>query len=41
VRFQNCRQALLQQLREGQRVQVIATVPEEFETVEAVSTASE
>jgi hypothetical protein len=41
VRFKNCRQALLQQLREGQRVQVIATVPEEFETVEAVSTASE
>jgi hypothetical protein len=35
VRFKNCRQALLQQLREGQRVQVLSIGVEEFEPVEA------
>jgi hypothetical protein len=37
VRFQNGRQVLLQQLREGQRVQVISTSVEEFEPVETAS----
>jgi hypothetical protein len=36
VRFQNCRQALLQQLREGQRVHVLSVGVEEFEPAEAV-----
>jgi hypothetical protein len=31
VRFKNCRQALLQQLREGQHVQVLSIGVEEFE----------
>src|SRR5579863_1874690 len=35
VRFNNGRQALLQQLREGQRVQVLSIGVEEFEPVEA------
>ena len=35
VRFQNCRQALLQQLREGQRVHVLSVAVEEFEPAEA------
>jgi hypothetical protein len=35
VRFKNGRQALLQQLREGQRVQVLSIGVEEFEPVEA------
>jgi hypothetical protein len=35
VRFQNGRQALLQQLREGQRVQVVSVGLEELEPVEA------
>ena len=35
VRFKNCRQALLQQLREGQRVQVLSIGIEEFEPAEA------
>jgi hypothetical protein len=34
VRFSNCRQALLQQLREGQRVRVLSTGVEEFEPAE-------
>jgi hypothetical protein len=34
VRFKNCRQALLQQLREGQRVQVVSIGVEEFEPAE-------
>jgi hypothetical protein len=34
VRFKNGRQALLQQLREGQRVQVLSIGAEEFEPVE-------
>jgi hypothetical protein len=34
VRFKNCRQALLQQLREGQRVQVLSIGVEEFEPLE-------
>jgi len=34
VRFQNGRQVLLQQLREGQRVQVLSTAVEEFEPAE-------
>ena len=34
VRFKNCRQALLQQLREGQRVHVLSIGVEEFEPVE-------
>jgi hypothetical protein len=34
VRFKNCRQALLQQLREGQRVQVLSMGVEEFEPAE-------
>jgi hypothetical protein len=34
VRFKNCRQALLQQLREGQRVQVLSIGVEEFEPAE-------
>jgi hypothetical protein len=33
VRFSNCRQALLQQLREGQRVHVVSVAAEEFEPV--------
>jgi hypothetical protein len=40
VRFKNCRQALLQQLREGQRVQVLSVGVEEFEPVEEVWTWS-
>jgi hypothetical protein len=36
VRFQNCRQALLQQLREGQRVHVLSVGVEELDPVEAV-----
>jgi hypothetical protein len=36
VRFQNCRQALLQQLREGQRVHVLSVAVEEFDPAEAV-----
>ena len=35
VRFSNRRQALLQQLREGQRVKVLSIGAEEFEPVEA------
>jgi hypothetical protein len=35
VRFQNRRQALLQQLREGQRVTVLSIAIEEFEPAEA------
>jgi hypothetical protein len=35
VRFHNGRQALLQQLREGQRVHVVSTGVEEFEPAEA------
>jgi hypothetical protein len=34
VRFKNCRQALLQQLREGQRVQVLSIGVEDFEPLE-------
>ena len=34
VRFKNSRQALLQQLREGQRVRVLSTGVEEFEPAE-------
>jgi hypothetical protein len=34
VRFGNCRQALLQQLREGQRVQVLSMGVQEFEPAE-------
>ena len=34
VRFQNRRQALLQQLREGQRVKVLSIAIEEFEQAE-------
>ena len=41
VRFKNCRQALLQQLKEGQRVQVISIAPEEFEPAEALWSAVE
>ena len=37
VRFKNCRQALLQQLREGQRVQVISVGVEEFEPAETAA----
>lgn len=37
VRFRNCRQVLLQQLREGQRVQVISVAAEEFEPVESAA----
>jgi hypothetical protein len=37
VRFKNCRQALLQQLREGQRVQVISIGVEEFEPAETAA----
>jgi hypothetical protein len=40
VRFKNCRQALLQQLREGQRVRVLSTGVEEFEPVEEVWTGA-
>ncbi len=36
VRFHNGRQALLQQLREGQRVHVLSIGVEEFEPAEAV-----
>ena len=35
VRFKNCRQALLQQLREGQHVQVLSIGVEEFEPADA------
>jgi hypothetical protein len=38
VRFNNSRQALLQQLREGQRVQVLSLGVEEFEPAEAAFT---
>jgi hypothetical protein len=41
VRFKNCRQALLQQLREGQRVQVLSTGVEEFEPDILVWTGSQ
>jgi hypothetical protein len=34
VRFNNCRQALLQQLREGQRVHILSTGSEEIEPAE-------
>ncbi len=37
VRFKNCRQALLQQLREGQRVQVVSVGAEEFEPAETAA----
>lgn len=37
VRFKNCRQALLQQLREGQRVQVISIGVEELEPAETAA----
>jgi hypothetical protein len=40
VLFQNCRQALLQQLREGQRVQVLSIGVEEFEPAEEIWTRS-
>jgi hypothetical protein len=40
VRFQNCRQALLQQLREGQRVRVLSIGVEEFDPVEEVWTGA-
>ena len=40
VRFQNCRQALLQQLREGQRVQVLSTVVEELDPVETLAVSA-
>ena len=36
VRFKNCRQALLQQLKEGQRVHVLSVGVEEFEPSEIV-----
>jgi len=36
IRFANGRQALLQQLREGQRVRVLSTGVEEFEPIEAM-----
>ena len=39
VRFKNRRQALLQQLREGQRVQVLSVGVEEFEPAETAWTA--
>lgn len=39
VRFSNCRQALLQQLREGQRVQVLSLAAEESETAEPLESA--
>jgi hypothetical protein len=35
VRFKNCRHVLLQQLREGQRVQVLSIGVEEFQPAEA------
>jgi hypothetical protein len=35
VRFRNCRQVLLQELREGQRVHVLSTGVPDFEPVEA------
>lgn len=35
VRFRNCRQLLLQQLREGQRVHVLSVSVEEFEPAES------
>jgi hypothetical protein len=38
VRFQHGRQALLQQLREGQRVKVLSTTAAEWEPVEATPT---
>jgi hypothetical protein len=34
IRFQNCRQVLLQELREGQRVRVLSTGVQELEPVE-------
>jgi hypothetical protein len=37
VRFGNSRQALLQQLREGQRVQVVSVAVEEFEPAETTA----
>ena len=37
VQFRNCRQVLLQQLREGQRVQVLSVAAEEFEPVETTA----
>jgi hypothetical protein len=40
VRFKNCRQALLQQFREGQRVQVLSIGVEELEPVEEVWTGA-
>jgi hypothetical protein len=40
VRFKNCRQALLQQLREGQRVRVLSLGVEDFEPVEEVWTGA-
>ena len=40
VRFKNCRQALLQQLREGQRVRVLSIGVEEFDPVEEVWTGA-
>jgi hypothetical protein len=40
VRFKNCRHALLQQLREGQRVQVLSVGVEEFEPAESVIVAA-
>jgi hypothetical protein len=39
VRFHNCRQVLLQELREGQRVRVLSTSAAELEPVEASWTA--
>jgi hypothetical protein len=40
VRFSNCRQALLQQMREGQRVKVLSTAAGEHEPAELILASS-
>jgi len=40
VRFSNCRQALLQQMREGQRVKVLSTAAGELDPAELILAAS-
>jgi hypothetical protein len=40
VRFSNCRQALLQQMREGQRVKVLSTASEDYEPAELILSSS-